>query len=522
MPPKRQRDAKGRFLPSAPVAVLETEDGRAVPAEELRVFCDNIGLAMGDLETEVAEAASIDSHKLGLAFEDIGWTRVGGEGTALQIPGFERHQIVERARLFAVRDPLTSQTLRLWRDFVIGRGVVVKAQEDATQEVVDGFWDGRRNHSVFGFQGVRESADGLHTDGEVVFAIFERLKGNTTFRRLDPLQITGIVSDPEDSSTVLGYKREFIGAGNTHRRLFYWDAFLPEAERQKDRVPTGFEIALVKAATVETPVLIHFTAINKLGDRGNSILTASMDWSKAFRKFMEARHAIQQALAKFAWKHKVRGGSQAVADAVANFRSGLGTGGSGQMDNPPPSPGSAWVENQGSNLEQLKTETGATAAQVDGDMLLQMAGVGVGIFPHWFGSGKSAGNLSVASKMELPMLRQFRAGQELWRSIYGDLIGIALENADVPEEQRGVDLVFPEIDEKDTLETVQAIQTAVETDPKLLDSDIVTVLLLTTLGVKNPQSVIESLEANEDDPSVQLVRKLREVTRHISSGEDAA
>lgn len=120
------------------------------------------------------------------------------------------------------------------------------------------------------------------------------------------------------------------------------------------------------------------------------------------------------------------------------------------------------------------------------------------------------------------MLRQFRAAQELWRSIYGDLVAIALENAGIPEEQRGVDFVFPEIDEKDTLETVQAIETAVKTDPRLLDSDIVTVLLLTALGIKNPQSVIERFESEEGDASATLVRALREVTNRISSGEDAA
>ena len=518
MPPKR--DSKtGRFLPAAESVRLESEVGQPIPGPEFREFCDNMGLIIEDLQREVVEAATIDSHALSLPFEDIGWTRIGGVGTALQMPAFERRQIVERARLFTVRDPLTAQTMRLWRDFVIGRGITIKAQEDATQEAVDRFWNARRNHSVFGFLGIRDSADQINTDGEIAFAIFVRGQ-ETTFRRLDPLQITGIVSDPEDSSTVLGYKREFIGKGTTHRRLFYWDAFLPAEEQRKERIPTGFDLATVKQGT--TPVLIHFTAVNKLGDRGNSLLTASMDWSKAFRKFMEARHAIQQALAKFAWRHKVKGGSQAVADAVANFRSGLATGGSGNMDNPPPAPASAWVENQASNLEQMKTETGAPAAAVDGDMLLQMAGVGVGVFPHWYGSGKSAGNLSVASKMELPMLRQFRSAQELWRSIYGDLIAIALEAAGIGEDARGVDLIFPDIDEKDVLETVQAIKVAVETDPKLLDSDIVTVLLLTALGIKNPQSVIESLEADSQDPSAKVVRGLREITRELHGKEDVA
>ncbi len=490
-----------------------------IPREDFVTLCDNIGLALGNVKAEMAEAASIDSHALSLAFEDVGWTRLGGIGSALQLPGFERHQIVERARLFTVRDPLTAQTMRLWRDFVIGRGITVKAQENNTQTVLDSFWHARRNHSVFGFLGIRESADRLNTDGEIAFAIFVRGQ-ETTFRRIDSLSISGLVSDPDDSSTMIGYKREFFGKANAHRRLFYWDAFLPKAERDEENVPKDFKVAETKDGS--GPALMHFTAINKLGNRGNSILTASMDWSKAFRKFMEARHAIQQALARFAWRHKVKGGSKAVEDAVANFRSGLATGGSGNMDNPPPAPASAWVENQGSNLEQMKTETGATAAQVDGDMLLQMAGVGVGIFPHWYGSGKSAGNLSVASKMELPMLRQFRSGQELWRSIYGDLIAIALENAGVAEDKRGVDLVFPEIDEKDVLETVQAIKVAVETDPKLLDSDIVTVLLLTALGIKNPQSVIESLEVASQDPSATVVRGLREIARTLRDKEDVA
>ena len=86
--------------------------------------------------------------------------------------------------------------------------------------------------------------------------------------------------------------------------------------------------------------------------------------------------------------------------------------------------------------------------------------------------------------------------------------------------QKGKDRHYTDYDKVNLRKLRKLVETAVKTDPRLLDSDIVTVLLLTALGIKNPQSVIESLEADSQDPSAKVVRGLREIVRTLHDKED--
>ena len=339
---------------------------------------------------------------------------------------------------------------------------------------------------MFSTQGINTNVNTMNEDGELIFAVFAGDRyGGTTVRRLNSLEITGVLTSPDDTETALGYTREYTTKDNKQRKLFYWDMYAPEKVKAQAKIPDGFE--------EKKDVVVHFAAANTRWQRGNPLLTPALDWSKAYRKFMAARHAIQLAMSEFVKKHNIEGGVQAVAAAMSYHNSGFSRGGSGTENNPPSSPGSTWVQGTGSDLTTIKQETGASSAQVDGDMLLQMQGVGVGLPPHYYGSGKSAGNLSVATTMELPILKMFQAEQEIYRDIYDDLIQYEFEQVGVPEDKRAVDIAFPEIVIKDVPALMQGLVNGVAVAPRLGGSEVIEMLVLSAFGVQDPAAVIEKL-----------------------------
>lgn len=491
----------------APVPTQNYAPG--IPREALQALYSEI--------LQINEASALSSRGLlDLAMDDVGWQSLGDLSGGV-VDNNTRQGIVQRSRMAAMFDPLSVQTLRIWRIFTNGRGIKVKAEEESTQDALDEFWNAPRNRSVFSYQGLNENTDTLNQDGELVFAVFTGDKfGGTTVRRMNNLEITRVVTSPKDAEVTLGYTREFTTPDNDRKKLFYWDIFLPEEARGEVEIPKDFE--------EQENVVIHFTAANTRWQRGNPLLAPALDWSKAFRKFMNARHAIQLAMAEFVKKHDVKGGIQAVAAAVQFHKSTLG-GGSGET-NPPRSPGATWVNGEGSDLSTIKQETGASSAQVDGDMLLQMQGVGVGLPPHYYGSGKSAGNLSVATTMELPILKQFQAEQEIYREIYTDLILYEFEQVSVPEDKRDIEIDFPEIVIKDVPALMTGLQSAVTVAPRLGGSEAIEMFILSAFGIQDPAAVIEGLEdvEPEEEPeggdeetqeAVQLAKGLRRLATKL-------
>ncbi len=516
-------DASGREMVASRPAVGYSAGDMAELITEIRDLAEEHGLS---------ESAAFSPQLLNLALEDMNWIKMGGSASGFDVvQSQDRAKIVQRARSFGVYDPLSVHTIRLWRIFTLGRGFKIKAKDERTQVVVDEFWKAPRNRSVFGIMGVRKNTNILNTDGELIFAVFTgKNGGGTTVRRLNTLEITEVVTDPEDSEKVWGYKREVTTKGGTPKKLFYWDMFLDPNDRPEfsEKDLNGFVVQ--PEGDGADDVVVHFTAANTNGQRGNSLLTPILDWSKAYRKFMEARHAIQMAMSRFVKKHNLPTTSRAaVANAVAFHQSGLVNGDT--ENNPPPAPGSTWVQAGGNDLTTIKQETGASNAQADGDMLLQMYGVGVGLPAHYLMSGKSAGNLSVATTMELPLLKQFEDEQQITESIYSDLIQFELEQANVPENKREVDIEFPPIVIEDIQAFMGAVEKIVVATPDLVGTDAITMLVLTALGVPDPtaalQTIKDDIEARPPVPTevneaAKVFTAVRDLTAKLREASDVA
>ncbi len=450
----------------------------------------------------VLHEAGIGMAEFDLAREDVGWVKLGlGETTGL--PEMTRTYSVRRARAYYTRDPLSKQAVRTWTNFTLGRGITFLAKDKHANDILREFWDAPVNEPILSNSGQRKSNDKLLVDGEVFFIFFEAA-GKVKIRRIDPLEITEIITDPDDVETKKLYKRIWTTSQQQPKTAYYRDW------ANEDKAGTWIDAAGQPKQANADGVIYH-VPFNSLSIRGISLLFAGMDWSRAHRKFLEARASITQALARFAWKAKIKGSAAQVDTVRREWQSTLATTDSGET-NPPTAPGGTFVENEGYNLTPIKTESGASAAQVDANMLLGIFGASVGILPHYFGAGE-AFRLATAKAMELPMLVQFEAHQQFWADVYDNIFTYVMNKNKIDKDKQFVDIDFPPIVEGELGPRIEAITKAVVAFPEL-DGNELRKLVLTTLGVNNPDEVLAGI-APVEVAAIKITKGLKELTKQL-------
>jgi len=439
----------------------------------------------------VEEMRDIDAHLAQFASTLGSWqspaTSAGDIARGVVRADVSREAVVRKARRFARYDPISARTVQLHRIFVLGRGLTFSAMDEKTQAAIDAFLDDPLNRSMFSYEGMKRSVDDYYIDGERATAIF-RGQGKVKVRRLDPLEIKDIVTNPEDAGEVLGYRREFTGPTGNVESYFYWDFLILKARRGKE------DKAIPSGAKVQEGVI----RFSPYGTRGWPVLTPSIDWSSAHLEFMRARTALTAALAKFAWKKKIQGGAKAVAAFQSTFESGFVN--SDTEDKPGPAAGSIYVENQSGDLQPIKTDTGAGNARTDQQTLLQQAIMGSGwAAPHYYGDDQS--RFATSKEMELAIMKQVECGQRTEADFYRDLIGVALEEAKIPKEGRDFTIDFPEIVRKDVPAIMDAAQKAADILTDLPDTRAFQKMILSTLGIEDVSAALDELdEAKENRP----------------------
>ncbi len=456
----------------------------------------------------VLKEVGIGMAEFQLAREDVGWIQLGGE-RATGPTATSRIYAVKRARAYYDRDPLSKQAVRTWTNFTLGRGITFLAKDEHANDILREFWDAPINEPILSNKGQRKSNDKLLVDGEVFFIFFEGA-GKVKIRRIDPLEITEIITDPDDVETKKLYKREWVDTTNESHTSYYldWANFDKTGswmDNQGER----------RSASNDARGVIYHVPFNSLSIRGISLLFAGMDWSKAHREFLKSRASITQALARFAWKAKIKGSAAQVSTVRREWQSGYVTGDT--ENNPPPASGATFVENEGYDLTPIKTETGASAAQVDANMLLGEFGASVGILPHYFGAGE-AFRLATAKAMELPMLVQFEAHQQFWADVYDNIFTYVMNKNSISPDKQFVDIDFPPIVESEMAQMIEAITKAVTAFPEL-DGNDMRKLVLTTLGVNNPDEVLAGI-APVEVAAVKITKGLKELTKQLKEGNN--
>jgi len=459
---------------------------------------------------QLIESGATTKADIRLARDDAGWIKLGESATGRDMAPRLRESVVKRARTAALEDGICSQTIGLYTDYALGdTGFSVRAEDDAVNETIQQFLTSNANADVFSSQGQRILSDKLLTDGEVFLTQFEDTDPTETkVRDIDTLEITAIAYDPEDRQTPRYYKRACVKPGGKDDTVYYAD--WRNDENEPGVTSEGEEVtdAMVEPGA---PIIYHV----KLGPgrRGRSILTTVLDWARAHYYFMRARVSIQQARAQFANELIVKGGQTAVNSLVDTYQSTLYS--SGEETKPPAAPGSTDVHNRGIERRAIPQDTGASSAQTDGGMLLQRAGLGAGIFPHYYGAGESF-RLATATAMEAPMGKRFGAYRRLLHDVIRALVLRVLTRAGVPPEKRALDIDAPPMLQDDIGKVIHAIFEVVQAFPALADSDQLKELVLTTVGLNNASDVLKVLADNtttESAAQAQLARLLHVALR---------
>ncbi len=427
-----------------------------------------------------------------LAIEDEGWIRFSTSRDV--VTAAQRIGNIHFSRLYSAKDPLGKQSIRLWTDYTFGTGMKWQTKEDSTKKVLEAFWKAPQNQAYLSARGQRRSSDRVLIDGEIFFAIFLGAGGAAILRSIDPLEITEIVTDPDDIDMPMYYHREWTDAQGHGNNKWYRSTLNPKGESAKNAA--GLPIG--QASSEETPLIYHL-ALNTITQRGNPLLLPALDWIRQYRRFLASRVAIMLALARFAWKMKVQGGATAVAAEKSRY------------DDKEIPAASMNLENMGADLQPIRTDSNARNAYEDGRMLKLQVCASVGISEQYYGD-IATGNLATAKTVELPMLKMFQSYQAVWKDTYEAIDNIVLAHNGIAPDKWYIDRDFPPIAPEDVALVAASLAAILPLMPELSDTPDVQQIALMTLGINNPAEVLDALtqeaKKNGHSSSVQLVKAL--------------
>ncbi len=385
----------------------------------------------------IGQLKEVDPGYLEDALNDILYERVGA-GYTSNLEKERGRAIDESRRLYRV-DVITQKIIAIWTDFGFGQSIQVTPVDERALDPWNRFWNSDENAAILAPDRIYEMSEDLLTDGERYLAYFiSTVDGETGLREIDTKEIAEqFITDPDDKSTVLYYKRNYSDAQGP-KEMYYLDYLAAingwhereVQDKQGNLVPVWETVlpkgaARAEAATDATYVVMQHIPYNRKGGaHGWPLMAASAPWVRAHKKFREDRASVAAAIAMFVAQIKAKGGSRAVDAIRAKLASTLSA--SNTIDRNPAAPaGSTLIGNEGVDYTKLPLSTGAGDAQTDGNALLQMAGLGGGLYLHWLGAGE-AFRLATATAMEQPILRQFTRYQNFWAAQFKKMTRIVL------------------------------------------------------------------------------------------------
>lgn len=435
----------------------------------------------------------------------------------------ERLQAVAESRRLYRRTPLGSRLVGIWTDFGFGLNVEITPRGEEAERVWSEFWADRRNRPMLKSRDLHVLSDAVLTDGELFFVAYaDKTTGKTTIRRRPSEEWSEIVSDPDDESVPLFYKRRWTDANSGSLReedLYYRDWLFDEGngnvpsllddEPNDEWMPADDERA--DRQDPDTDVVVLHAARNEDDNgRGWPMLYPGAFWIRAYRKTTLDLMSVTEANAQYSRQHEVSGGSRAVNQLRDFLQSAWTDVDADEETNPPPSAGSAYITNEQERLNEVPLNRAVSEGKNIMDVLIGQAGLAGGLYPHWLGRGE-AFRLATASSMETPVLRQFTRYQNWWADVWRDMAQMVLWFAQeyggavyVDEDGLPIDAFEVPVDvstdaviEQDLADFSQALTLLA---PYARDSKTLSRLALQALNVPEMQEILDKLYPPETEP----------------------
>lgn len=493
---------------------------------ELTVERNNLEL----LESRLRQAAgSVDTTEAGVVdlerqiTQDPGWRLF----SVLQAQEFSPEgmtQLRAVCRLMSLANPLMKRGLELRRVYVHGQGCEIRAratgrnrkdqgEEQDVNAVIDKFIRNRTNQkTVFGQQAAGELESALGTDGEVFIALFTKPRtGWVSARTFAADEIAEIITNPDDRSEPWYYRRvwqrqSYDRAGNLQyeqQELLY-----PDIDYRPVVRPGSFAGVKVEWAAPVIQVAVN-RPLNWL--RGIPDAYAAINWTRAYKEFLEQWARLMKSLAAFAWKLTTEGKNRAQAKAALQ-QAGTSRALAGDGNDV----GGTALLPLNAQLEAIP-KSGATIDAMSGRPLAMMAAAGLGVpVTMLLNDPGQTGARATAETLDWPTELTFTDRREVWsavrlrichyviaeavRASSGPLKGKITRDDATNEEvvelagdtDDTVDIVWPDLDDVEAKEIIDGIVAANGTGT--LPPEFVLRNLLTALGVRDVDSILADME----------------------------
>lgn len=421
-------------------------------------------------------------------------------------------------------NPLIKRGLSLRQAYVWARGVEItarangkKRREQDVQAVVEAFLSDGGNQRAFTGGAARERLERcLGTDGEFFPVLFTRpTTGEVQVRVVIADEITDIICNPQDRSEPWYYRRVWeqrtlAADGQTVDQQM--EQFHPAVDYRPKSKPKMFGRIPV---AWDAPML-HVKVNDLEGwQRGVPDAYAAIDWAMAYKIFLEDWARLVKSLSRFAWRLTAKGSTRQQAktrlaaapprDAAGNL---LDVGATAIV---PPEQSLDAIPKSGATIdsESGKPLAAMIAAALDVPLTMLLTDPG------------QTGARAVAETLDRPTELATGQRRDLWTSVYRRILTYAINEAvrapdgplkgTVSVDVYGretvklsgatdptIDVDWPELD-SDMTAVVQAVVNAAST--RTLPPEQVARLLLTALGVRNVDTIIETL--TDDDGNFQ-------------------
>lgn len=347
-----------------------------------------------------------------------------------------RTYALETSRYLWVTNPLYQWSVEVWANFGVGDGVSVVCRDPNANDFWQECFTGERNSNFYADDKTAENAETLEIEGNLfVVQFISTLDGTSTFSVImDTDEIKEIVTDPNDRSIPLFYRRECLDASRLSSTIYYpnWSAYW--ADKLKNvTLPTGAkrsdeERADFQNGTNGTVALMHHISFNRKDRKslwGWPLGAIAGSYLDSHKEFMENRLTVSRNKASYVRERTVKGGSRAVAAVRSALASSLMNSASTRETNPPPVAGSEDIHNDVITTKDLGMGTGASDARTDWEMFSHEALIGVGLFPVT--AGMDTARWATALAMDKTQAMQWTRYQTFWASQFQAFVTMTLK-----------------------------------------------------------------------------------------------
>lgn len=527
---------------------------------ELHVVQDNLELATRRLQEAAAVGVSPFAGQLAEAgvadlerqiITDPGW-RTFAVLTKHEFSADGMVTLRQVCRLSAIANPMIKRGLNLRAFYVWGQGcqIVARAngknrdndtEQDAQAVLAEHIADEGNQRAFYGHQAREENEHALGTDGEVFAALHTKPRsGWVQVRTILADEITEVITNPEDRNEPWFYQRVWSLDGydakgnprNGTAELLY-----PDVDYRPTTRPAAF--GGVKIAW-DAPV-VH-VAVNRPKGwlRGIPDAYAVINWSRAYKEFLEQWAGLVRSLSKFAWKLTAEGkqrdqAKQAMAAATATRVRG---------DEPV---GSVAFTPPGSSLEAIP-KSGATIDSESGRPLAMMVAAGLNLpVTMLLADPGQTGARATAETLDWPTELGMMSRRELWtaaqlriaryvitesvRATAGKLKGKIVTDRVTGREvvtlagdtDGTIDVVWPPLDKRDPKAAIDAVVAAASTGT--VKPELVLRLLLDVLGVREAEAILDEMlddEGNFKWPATAQTAAGQQAANAARAGADPA